>query len=438
MNPIIRVQGISKKYSLGARRAGPTTLRETVAGAARSPLAAFRRRRDAADDATLWALRDVSFEVQPGEVVGVIGRNGAGKSTLLKILSRITEPTAGRAELYGRASSLLEVGTGFHPELTGRENIFLNGAILGMRRAEIARRFDEIVAFSEVEKFIDTPVKRYSSGMHMRLAFAVAAHLEPEILIVDEVLAVGDAQFQKKCLGKMGSVAEEGRTVLFVSHNMAAVSNLCRRGLVLERGRVVYAGTQTEAVARYLTRCRALGHSLRDRTGRAGSGEVRVVAVEVRDSAGRALDVAASGQDVDICLRYEASPGFESPRVIAGLCVKTQFDAPVFLQHNRLTRDEWGALPPRGTFVCRVPRLPLPPAAYRITYSLMLDGEYLDAMEDAYELTVTDGDFFGSGEVPPATHGCCLVDATWRLEPGAVAAGEPETAGATQPSESPA
>ncbi|HEX8115698.1 MAG TPA: Wzt carbohydrate-binding domain-containing protein, partial [Pyrinomonadaceae bacterium] len=191
----------------------------------------------------------------------------------------------------------------------------------------------------------------------------------------------------------------------------------CQRGIVLEQGRVVYAGTQTEAVARYLVGCRAREYSLRDRTDRVGSGEVRVVALEVRDSAGRALDVAASGQDVDICLRYEASPGFASPRVIAGLCVRTQFDAPVFLQHNRLTREEWGSLPPRGTFVCRVPRLPLPPAAYRITYSLMLDGGYLDAMEDAYELTVTDGDFFGSGEVPPATHGCCLVDASWRLEP---------------------
>jgi lipopolysaccharide transport system ATP-binding protein len=428
MKPIIRVECISKKYRLGARRAVQTTLRDTITVAARSPFAALKRRgAGARDDATLWALRDVSFEVQPGEVVGIIGRNGAGKSTLLKILSRITEPTSGRAELYGRASSLLEVGTGFHPELTGRENILLNGAILGMRRVEVRRRFDEIVAFSEVEKFIDTPVKHYSSGMHMRLAFAVAAHLEPEILIVDEVLAVGDVQFQKKCLGKMGSVAKQGRTVLFVSHNMAAVSNLCGRGLVLEGGRVAYVGTQAEAVARYLTSCRTLGRSLRDRTDRAGSGEVRVVALEVRDSEGRPLDVAASGQDVDIRLSYEASPGFNSAKVIAALCVKTQFDAPVFLQHNRLTRDEWGALPPRGTFVCRVPRLPLPPSAYRITYSLMLDGEYLDAMEDAYELTVTDGDFFGSGEVPPATHGCCLVDASWRLEPDSSNVEEPGT-----------
>jgi lipopolysaccharide transport system ATP-binding protein len=417
MNPIIRVERVSKKYRLGASRAAQMTLREAIMGAARSPIRALRRRGESArGDETLWALRDVSFEVQPGEVVGVIGRNGAGKSTLLKILSRITEPTSGRAELYGRASSLLEVGTGFHPELSGRENVFLNGAILGMRRGEIRRRFDDIVAFAEVERFIDTPVKHYSSGMHMRLAFAVAAHLEPEILIVDEVLAVGDAQFQKRCLGKMGSAAQEGRTVLFVSHNMAAVSNLCRRGIVLEQGRVAYAGTQTEAVARYLTSCGAQGRSLRDRVDRVGSGEVRVVAVEVRDNEGRALDVAASGQDVEIYLRYEAAHGFQSSKVIVGLCVKTQFDVPVFLQHNRLTREEWASLPARGAFVCRIPRLPLPPSAYRITYSLMLNGEYLDAMEDAYELTVTDGDFFGSGEVPPATHGCCLVDASWRLE----------------------
>ncbi|HEX7318046.1 MAG TPA: ABC transporter ATP-binding protein [Pyrinomonadaceae bacterium] len=415
MKPIIRVEGVSKQYRLGARGAGPTTLRETIAGTVRSPFASLKRRAGR-DAATLWALRDVSFEVRPGEVVGVIGRNGAGKSTLLKILSRITEPTAGRAELYGRASSLLEVGTGFHPELSGRENVYLNGAVLGMPRGEIARRFDEIVAFAEVERFLDTPVKHYSSGMYTRLAFAVAAHLEPDILIVDEVLAVGDAQFQKKCLGKMGSAAREGRTVLFVSHNMAAVTNLCRRGIVLEQGRVVYAGTQTEAVARYLTSSRASVRTLRDRHDRAGSGEVRVVSVEVRDTVGRPLDVVASGQDVDICLRYEASPGFHSPNVIAGLSVRTQFDVPVFLQHNRLTRDEWPSLPPRGTFVCRVPRLPLPPASYRITYSLMLNGDYLDAMEDAYELTVTGGDFFGSGEVPPATHGCCLVDASWRLE----------------------
>lgn len=416
MKPIISVENISKRYRLGAR-AAQTTLREAVAGAVSSPFRAFKRPANATRNSKiLWALRDVSFEVQPGEVVGIIGRNGAGKSTLLKILSRITLPTGGRAELSGRVSSLLEVGTGFHFELTGRENIFLNGAILGMKRGDIKSRFDSIVEFAEVERFIDTPVKHYSSGMHMRLAFAVAAHLEPEILLVDEVLAVGDVQFQKKCLGKMSSAASEGRTILFVSHNLAAVSNLCRRGLVLEQGAIAYIGTQSEAIEHYLTSCQSDAGSLCDRVDRIGSGQMRVVGVEIKDTQGRALDIVTSGQDVDICLHYESSPAFQSSRVIAGICVKTLFDAPVFLQHNRLTGDEWGSLPERGSFICRVPRLPLPPAAYRITYSLMRDGEYLDAMEDAYELTVTDGDFFGSGEVPPATHGCCLVDAQWRVE----------------------
>ncbi|MGI9066507.1 MAG: ABC transporter ATP-binding protein [Pyrinomonadaceae bacterium] len=417
MKPIIRVANISKKYRIGARRAAQMTLREAVVGAISSPLRALNRPvKSRPDDEAVWALRQVSFDVQPGEVLGVIGRNGAGKSTLLKILSRITKPTVGRVELYGRVSSLLEVGTGFHLELTGRENIFLNGAILGMKSEDIKRRFDSIVDFAEVERFIDTPVKHYSSGMHMRLAFAVAAHLEPEILLVDEVLAVGDLQFQKKCLGKMGSAATEGRTILFVSHNLAAVSNLCKRGLVLERGVVAYAGTQSEAIAHYLTSCQRAAGSLRDRTDRVGNGQIRVVGMEMKDTEGRAIDVATSGQDVDICLHYESSSAFHSSRVIAGICVKTLFDVPVFLQHNRLTGEEWGQVPAQGSFICRVPRLPLPPAAYRITYSLIHDGEYLDAMEDAYELTITDGDFFGSGEVPPATHGCCLVDAQWRLE----------------------
>lgn len=419
INPIITVENIGKEYRLDARRTATTTLREAIAGAVSSPLRYFKLPANSRRDReALWALRDVSFEVQPGEVVGIIGRNGAGKSTLLKILSRITEPTVGRVALYGRVSSLLEVGTGFHTELTGRENIFLSGAILGMGRGDIKRRFDSIVAFAEVERFIDTPVKHYSSGMHVRLAFAVAAHLEPEILLVDEVLAVGDVKFQKKCLGKMGSAASEGRTILFVSHNLAAVSNLCQRGLVLDRGLLAYVGTQTEAIEYYLTSCQSEAGSLRDRVDRIGSAKMRVVGIEIKDTKGRVLDVVASGQDIDICLHYE-STAFQSSRVIAGICVKTVFDVPVFLQHNRLTGDEWGQLPSHGSFICRIPRLPLPAAAYRITYSLMQDGEYLDAMEDAYELTVTDGDFFGSGEVPPATHGCSLVPAQWRLETAA-------------------
>jgi lipopolysaccharide transport system ATP-binding protein len=247
----IRVTGLGKQYRIGGVQEPYKTLRGSLTGMAQAPLRRLRRSTPPTRS-TFWALKDVSFEVKQGEVLGIIGRNGAGKSTLLKILSSITEPTTGQVEICGQVASLLEVGTGFHPELTGRENIFLNGAILGMRREYIQRRFDEIVAFAEVEQFIDTPVKHYSSGMYLRLAFAVAAHLEPDILVVDEVLAVGDAEFQKKCLGKMGEVAKGGRTVLFVSHNMGAVQDLCAKAIVLDKGQIALAGTVQEAVDAYL------------------------------------------------------------------------------------------------------------------------------------------------------------------------------------------
>jgi lipopolysaccharide transport system ATP-binding protein len=251
MRPIIRVENLSKQYRIGARQTPYLTLRESIINAARSPLNWFQRNGHSEEN-TIWALKDVSFEVMPGEVVGIIGRNGAGKSTLLKILSHITEPTTGQIDLYGRVGSLLEVGTGFHAELSGRENIYLNGAILGMKRSEIDQKFDEIVAFAEVEKFLDTPVKHYSSGMYVRLAFAVAAHLQSEILVVDEVLAVGDAEFQKKCLGKMQDVAmKQGRTVLFVSHNLVAVRTLCARGIVLDQGQKCFDSTASDAIRLY-------------------------------------------------------------------------------------------------------------------------------------------------------------------------------------------
>jgi homopolymeric O-antigen transport system ATP-binding protein len=248
MTSTIKVERLGKRYRLGTDVSAYSTLREALTTRLRSPL----NRRSVAGDKEIWALRDVNFQINAGEVVGIIGRNGAGKSTLLKILSRVTEPTTGRVELRGRVGSLLEVGTGFHPELSGRENILLNGAILGMSRAEIARKFDDIVSFAEVEKFIDTPVKRYSSGMYVRLAFAVAAHLEPEILLVDEVLAVGDAEFQKKCLGKLNAVAGQGRTVVFISHNMAAIHTLCQRAILLNRGEIVREGPVPQVVNEYL------------------------------------------------------------------------------------------------------------------------------------------------------------------------------------------
>jgi lipopolysaccharide transport system ATP-binding protein len=261
----ISVENLGKEYVIGGREKGSETFREMIVSAAAAP---FRRLKglsgNVASEERIWALKDVSFDVKEGEVVGIIGRNGAGKSTLLKVLSRITAPTEGRVKISGRVSSLLEVGTGFHPELTGRENIYLNGAILGMSREEIIRKFDDIIEFSGVEKFLDTPVKRYSSGMSVRLAFAVAAHLEPDILIVDEVLAVGDAEFQRKCLGKMDDVARSGRTVLFVSHNMPAVEGLCPRCLLLECGRVVDDGATVQVLSTYYRAQRATERNVGD------------------------------------------------------------------------------------------------------------------------------------------------------------------------------
>ena len=251
MKPIIRAQNLSKEYVIGLRETAPVNLREAVSAAVRSPLRHLTRNGRQRNE-RFWALKEINFEVEPGDILGIIGRNGAGKSTLLKILARITEPTTGRAELYGRLGSLLEVGTGFHPELTGRENIFLNGSILGISKSDIDRKFDEIVAFSEVERFIDTPVKYFSSGMYVRLAFAVAAHLEPEILLMDEVLAVGDVAFQRKCLGKMGDVSRHGRTVLFVSHNMQAIRTLCKKAIWLRDGELHSMGESEAVVQAYL------------------------------------------------------------------------------------------------------------------------------------------------------------------------------------------
>jgi lipopolysaccharide transport system ATP-binding protein len=290
MSSVISVENLSKKYIIGHQKQGHTNLRDLLTdGAKRFTNKLIHPFAPPADDPTheeFWALKDVSFDIKQGDRVGIIGRNGAGKSTLLKILSRITEPTSGRISIKGRVASLLEVGTGFHPELTGRENIFLNGAILGMSKAEIKRKFDEIVAFAEVERFLDTPVKRYSSGMYVRLAFAVAAHLEPEILIVDEVLAVGDAQFQKKCIGKMEEVGNEGRTVIFVSHSMPTVTSLCSRAILLESGRVVKDGPTSEVVMHYYTSGQSSPASADFSRTHVGDTYVRLLKGEIKNGRG--------------------------------------------------------------------------------------------------------------------------------------------------------
>lgn len=310
----IRVENLGKRYRIGAPAEKYRTLRETIGDTVMAPFRAMTRQTPAEQ---IWALRDISFDVTQGQVLGVIGRNGAGKSTLLKLLSRVTEPTEGSITIHGRVGSLLEVGTGFHPELTGRENIFLNGAILGMKRLEIERKFDEIVSFAEVEKFIDTPVKRFSSGMYLRLAFAVAAHLEPEILVVDEVLAVGDAEFQRKCLGKMSDVAREGRTVLFVSHNMSAILRLTQESLVIEKGKLVLRAPSAEAVGYYLSS----GFSQEgQRTWQkdeipADAAPFRPIAIRVLDHRGKISDTIRSGQKNAIQIEYELDKPITGLRV---------------------------------------------------------------------------------------------------------------------------
>jgi lipopolysaccharide transport system ATP-binding protein len=333
MKPIIRVENLSKQYRIGARQEPYGSLRESLVRTVKTPFERLRRNGFSTDD-TIWALKDVSFDVEPGEVVGIIGRNGAGKSTLLKILSRIIGPTTGQVDLYGRVASLLEVGTGFHPELTGRENIYLNGAILGMRRSEIDRKFDAIVAFAEVERFLDTTVKHYSSGMQMRLAFAVAAYLEQEVMVIDEVLAVGDAQFQKKCLGKMEEVADSGRTVLFVSHNLPTVQRLCRMGIYLKDGRIEKIGDINAVIESYQREVANVGRadSNSDAALEVKEGEVRYISWELLESSTRAPHSCMSREECTFSFTLVLRREITKARF--GLDIRDLSDQKLITSHN--------------------------------------------------------------------------------------------------------
>ena len=427
MSTVIRLENLSKRYRLGDinRRMLYEDMQRVWARmwGKGDPLRAIDSAEPKPRDETkeIWALKDVNLEIRDGDVVGIIGRNGSGKSTLLKILSKITAPTKGRALIKGRVASLLEVGTGFHAELTGRENVYMNAAILGMTKPEIDGKFDEIVDFSGVEKFIDTPVKRYSSGMMVRLAFAVAAHLEPEIMIIDEVLAVGDSAFQQKCLGRMSAVAREGRTILFVSHQAAAVENLCTRGVVLENGCVRFDGTQTQAISYYVSSFTQHTSCLRERTDRRGNGQVRVTAIEFRDLDGRVVTNAHAGQDLDVFFHFEnAAPHIDRRDLYLSFTVKNDLDVPIFTQSNLFTGQQFPTdLPERGVMVCRLRRLPLPSATFHLNYfvcSAPTGGIILDSLDNAVELHMEGGDFFGTGQLPTVHQGVSLVDARWRLE----------------------
>jgi lipopolysaccharide transport system ATP-binding protein len=412
----ISIRGLSKKYTI-SHEEKHSTLAETWLARLRNP---FKR----ASKETFWALKDVSFEVKKGEVVGIIGRNGAGKSTLLKILSRITGPTEGRIEMCGRVGSLLEVGTGFHPELTGRENIFLNGAILGMKRAEIRKHFDEIVAFAEIEKFLDTPVKRYSSGMYMRLAFAVAAHLEPEILIVDEVLAVGDAEFQKKCLGKMKDVSAGGRTVLFVSHNMAAVQGLCTRCVLLCQGQVSFVGAPSDTVERYMETSTGAAHCdgsgvfvFGDRHNSCLPGRVLLRSVSVLGPEDRPVESLAMGQPVAIAIDVQGLSDFRSAQV--AVMVRSHSGQLLANYNTGMNPPTRSMRADSATFILRIPRVPFVPGTYWIDLSVAQKSVgRLDFVERAAPLNVVDADVYGSGYAPRAPDGIIYIEGTWEISTG--------------------
>jgi lipopolysaccharide transport system ATP-binding protein len=406
----IEVKGLGKRFDIGATAPGGyKLLTESIT----ERIKTIGRRPPTRE---FWALRDVSFEVERGETFGIIGHNGAGKSTLLKILSKVTPPTEGKARLRGRIGALLEVGTGFHPELTGRENVFLNGAILSMKRHEIISRFEEIVEFADIGPFLDTPVKRYSSGMKMRLAFSVAAHLQPEILIIDEVLSVGDIAFQEKCLGRMEAAAGEGRTVVFISHNLASVRGLCDRALMLSGGRVVAIGSAEEVVDAYAGDVLSeTSRSLRDRGNRVGSGKLRYTDLRL-ERGGEVIDSPASGGEFDIVASFETADGRPMDNVNFGVTVTGQGEQqPLLNLYSETAGVRFHQVPARGEVRCHIDRCPLPAGQYVVGVWSDVRQQMLDAVPRAADLTVTGGDFYGSGreQMGPRT---VLVEHDWSLE----------------------
>ncbi len=433
MSACISVEGLSKAYRIGAQAEVHDTLTAAVKAMACAPVRNFRKlrsldtyasrakasRREAkavADETVFWALKDVSFQVGEGEVLGIIGRNGAGKSTLLKVLSRITEPTAGRAVIRGRVSSLLEVGTGFHPELSGRDNVYMNGTILGMTKREIDRKFDEIVDFSGVEEFLDTPVKRYSSGMQVRLAFAVAAHLDPEILIVDEVLAVGDAEFQKKCIGKMQDVAQGGRTVLFVSHNMAAMTYFCDRAIVLSRGQICFEGLSQQAVEMYANSLRAgsRGNSRDLDAYRESWCEKVITWARVVDE--RTEIALGSGLTIEIGFDCRQRKPLRSP--VMSVVFHRLGSGIVGSASTSITGFDVDAQACAvGRYRCTVPKMPFIQGRYQVDVWLSDGTDDVDALKQYISFEILPSDYYGSGRLPRVDQGTALLDVVWDFQP---------------------
>jgi lipopolysaccharide transport system ATP-binding protein len=402
----IQARGLSKAYVI-EHKTKESTAAESLLRYLSNPLRRVEKEE-------VWSLRDVSFEVRRGDIVGLVGRNGAGKSTLLKLLSRITQPTRGEARITGRVGSLIEVGTGFQPELTGRENIYLNGAILGMQRAEITRRFDEIVDFSGVEQFLDTPVKRYSSGMYVRLAFAVAAHLDTDVLFVDEVLAVGDAGFQKKSVGRLNDVAKQGRTVLIVGHNLATLEALCTHGLLLEKGRLLHAGGLKDTVEAYhqLTRAEA-GDGQRSVEGPVEYGDRYAYfrAADLLDGAGRSTRRLDIGEPFAVRIVAEATPALDHPTFV--VWIDNSFGSCVLTLKSPRTQDAIARLEGRAEITCQVDVPPLMPGDYALNFGLWKGAGYVELVEGGISFSVTNADTFGDGWGADKA-GLCLAQSRWR------------------------
>ena len=414
----IKVEALGKRYRIGQREPY-VALRDVMTNALKAPLRFFNGANGngrASQNNFIWSLRDVSLEIKQGEAVGLIGRNGAGKTTLLKILARVTKPTEGRAEVCGRIGSLLEVGTGFHPELTGRENIYLNGAILGMRKHEITRKFDEIVAFSGVEAFIDTPLKHYSSGMQTRLAFSVAAHLEPEILLVDEVLAVGDLEFQKKCLGKMGEVTRGGRTVLFVSHNLGAVKTLCQRAILLDHGKVQAEGSSHHVVAHYLRSQQEWSADPFSDCARTGNGRLRIRSFHLESPQGEILNQVSSGDDVVFAFGFENLDVEPWESLSIGYSINTTQEFGLMLYYSNYSGVEFRGLPGSGFLKCRMRNLPLAAGDYLVGARVVVSGDDVDWPQVLVPFRVIAGDYFGTGTAHVEDWAPVLVRGDWSLE----------------------
>jgi lipopolysaccharide transport system ATP-binding protein len=398
----IRVQNLGKKYQLGSNKAADlrNAFGEFISKFKPSDNN-FTKLNRLPGKSDFWALKDISFEVKQGEAIGIIGRNGAGKSTLLKILSRITEPTKGHFTLNGRVSSLLEVGTGFHMELTGRENIYLNGTILGMKRREIREKFDEIVDFSGVEQFIDTPVKHYSSGMKVRLAFSVAAHLEPEILVIDEVLAVGDSEFQKKCMGKMEDVTGQGRTVLFVSHNLAAVNQLCEIGLLLKNGILINNDKVEKVIKSYISsnQNKLTSEDLVNLEIRKGDGKFRVHKIRMLNEDLNHINVAITGSDLIFEIQFNRSISRTEGHFRIDFAIDNDQDLRIGWYSTDAVRTKLTKT--FSTIYLKIPKLPFGKGIYSFTFYSTLDGEVADYIHQGFIFEVEEGDFFGTGKVIP-------------------------------------